>query len=151
MPKFVSRAFGERAIGFFVTTEDGSDPDNRIVSCGQAGLPMMNYDLRRLKPADKERRRLVRAFIAKLIRAGLVGVDRYIGMAGTAHALGTLVTGTEPETSVTDTNSKVHRNGRAGPADEPKSGGSALAGRRYLVDSMRNVEACRSSPGSPCG
>ena len=34
---------------------------------------------------------------------------------------------------------------------QPKSGGSALAGRRYLVDSMRNVEACRSSPGSPCG
>ena len=26
--------------------------------------------------------------------------------------------------------------------DYPKSGGSALAGRRYLVDSMRNVEAC---------
>ena len=32
VPKFVSRAFGERAIGFFVTTEDGSDPDNRIVA-----------------------------------------------------------------------------------------------------------------------
>ena len=108
VPKFVSRAFGERAIGFFVTTEDGSDPDNRIVSCGQAGLPMMNYDLRRLKPADKEHRRLVRAFMARLIRAGLIGVDRYIGMAGTAHALGTLVTGTNPETSVTDANGKVH-------------------------------------------
>jgi choline dehydrogenase-like flavoprotein len=108
VPKFVSRAFGERAIGFFVTTEDGSDPDNRIVSCGQAGLPMMNYDLRRLKPADKEHRRLVRAFMARLIRAGLLGVDRYIGMAGTAHALGTLVTGTDPETSVTDADGKVH-------------------------------------------
>ncbi len=109
VPKFVSRAFGERAIGFFVTTEDGSDLANRIVSCGQSGgLPMMNYDLRRLKPADKEHRRLVRAFMARLIRAGLVGVDRYIGMAGTAHALGTLVTGTDPETSVTDANGRVH-------------------------------------------
>src|SRR5512132_1136892 len=80
VPKFVSRAFGERAIGFFVTTEDGSDPDNRIVSGGQGGLPVMNYDLRRLRPADKEHRRGVRAFMARLIRAGLFGVDRYIGM-----------------------------------------------------------------------
>ena len=36
VPKFVSRAFGNRAIGFFATTEDGSSPDNRIVSGGQA-------------------------------------------------------------------------------------------------------------------
>ncbi|MBL8660957.1 MAG: GMC family oxidoreductase [Rhodospirillales bacterium] len=108
VPKFVASALGERAIGFFVTTEDGSDPDNRIVSCGQAGLPLMNYDLRRLKPADKEHRRLVRAFMSRLIRAGLIGVDRYIGMAGTAHALGTLVTGTDPQASVIDGDGKVH-------------------------------------------
>jgi hypothetical protein len=37
VPKFVSRAFGERAIGFFVTTEDGSDRDqDRLVRPGWA-------------------------------------------------------------------------------------------------------------------
>ena len=57
MPKFVTQALGARAIGFFITTEDGSDPDNRITSGSQGGLPVMNYDLRRLRPADKEHRR----------------------------------------------------------------------------------------------
>ncbi len=108
VPKFVTHAIGRRAIGFFVTTEDGSDPHNRIVSGGQGGLPMMNYDLRRLKPADKEHRRLIRAFIARLIREGLVGVDRYVGMAGTAHALGSMVMGDDPRTSVVDGHGRVH-------------------------------------------
>jgi choline dehydrogenase-like flavoprotein len=108
LPAFVSRAFGERAIGFFMTTEDGSDPANRIVSGASLGMPLMNYDLRRLKPADKEHRRLVRSFMARLIHAGLVGVDRYVGMAGTAHALGSMVTGTDPTTTVVDPNGHVH-------------------------------------------
>lgn len=108
VPKFVTNAFGERAYGFFVTTEDGSDPDNRIVSCGGSGMPLMNYDLQRLQPADKEHRRILRAFMARLVWAGLASVDRYMGMAGTAHALGTMVTGAEPSTSVVDPNGKVH-------------------------------------------
>ena len=32
-----------------------------------------------------------------------------------------------------------------------KSGDLALAGLSYLIDSVRNVEACRSPSGSPCG
>jgi choline dehydrogenase-like flavoprotein len=35
-------------------------------------------------------------------------IEGYIGMAGTAHALGTLVTCTDPGTSVTDADGKVH-------------------------------------------
>jgi choline dehydrogenase-like flavoprotein len=108
VPKFVSRAFGERAFGFFVTTEDGSDADNRIVSGGADGMPVMNYDLRRLRPADKEHRRAIRAFMARLAAAGLLSVDRYMGMAGTAHALGTMVTGSDPLASVVDADGKVH-------------------------------------------
>ena len=108
VPNFVTNTIGGRAIGFFATTEDGSDPDNRIVSGGQGGLPMMNYDLRRLRPADKEHRRLIRAFVARLIREGLVGVDRYVGMAGTAHALGSMVMGDDPHNSVVDAHGRVH-------------------------------------------
>jgi hypothetical protein len=36
-------------------------------------------------------------------------------------------------------------------AYDPKSGDLALAGLSYLIDSVRNVEACRSPSGSPCG
>ncbi len=63
---------------------------------------VLEVDLRRLPPADKEHRRLVRLFIRRLVRAGLVGVDRYVGLAGTAHALGSLVMGDDPRTSVVD-------------------------------------------------
>jgi choline dehydrogenase-like flavoprotein len=108
VPKFVARSFGERAMGFFVTTEDGSDADNRIASGRGVGMPVMNYDLRRLKPADKEHRRAIRAFMARLLGAGLASVDRYMGMAGTAHALGSLVTGIDPKASVCDGDGRVH-------------------------------------------
>ena len=108
VPAFLSRALGQRAIGFFATTEDGSAAANRIVSGGEGGMPMMDYDLRRLRPAASEHRTLVRAFTARLIRAGLLGVDRYTGMAGTAHALGSLVTGADPASSVVDADGKVY-------------------------------------------
>jgi len=108
VPKFVLRAAGARAIGFFVTTEDGSHPDNRIISCSGSGTPVMDYDLHRIKPAHREHRRLVGAFTARLLRAGLLGVDKYMGLAGTAHALGSLVTGSDPRTSVVDADGKVH-------------------------------------------
>ncbi len=107
VPKLVASAFGARAYGFFVTTEDGSDLDNRIISCGDAAMPIMNYDLRRLQPADKEHRRLIRAFATRLLKAGLASVDRYMGMAGTAHAVGTMVTSEHPSLGVVDADGKV--------------------------------------------
>lgn len=108
VPKFVLRAAGARAVGFFVTTEDGSHPDNRIISCGGSGTPVMDYDLERIRPSHEEHRRLVRVFTGRLLRAGLAGVDKYMGMAGTAHALGSLVTGNNPEGSVVDAYGAVH-------------------------------------------
>ncbi len=108
VPKFVLRAAGARAIGFFVTTEDGSHADNRIVSCAGTGTPVMDYDLHRIKAAHREHRRVVGAWMGRLLRAGLVGVDKYMGLAGTAHALGSLVTGRDPAQSVVDADGKVH-------------------------------------------
>lgn len=108
VPKFVTNAIGARAIGFFATTEDGSSPDNRIISGGTEGYPVMDYRLDRIRPSQDEHQALVRAFERALLRAGLPGVDRYVGMAGTAHALGSLVTGSDPQTSVVDANGLVH-------------------------------------------
>ena len=102
------RAAGARAIGFFVTTEDGSHPDNRIVSCAGSGTPVMDYELHRIEASHREHRDIVNAWIGRLLRAGLLGVDKYMGLAGTAHALGSMVAGTDPETTVVDADGKVH-------------------------------------------
>jgi choline dehydrogenase-like flavoprotein len=108
VPKFVLRAAGARAIGFFVTTEDGSHPDNRVVSCAGSGTPVMDYELSRIEPAHREHKEIVKAWTGRLLRAGLIGADKYMGMAGTAHALGSMVTGNNPESSVVDADGKVH-------------------------------------------
>jgi choline dehydrogenase-like flavoprotein len=108
VPKFVNNALGTRAIGFFATTEDGSSLDNRVVSGGTATLPVLDYDFHRLEPARDEHHALLRAFIVQLARAGLAGVERYAGLAGTAHACGSLVTGSDPKTSVVDPAGRVH-------------------------------------------
>ena len=108
VPKFVLRAAGSRAIGFFATTEDGSSAENRIVSCAGTGTPVMDYEVARIGPAWREHRALVRAFVGRLLHAGLAGVDKFMGMAGTAHALGSLVTGNDPATSVVDAQGLAH-------------------------------------------
>jgi choline dehydrogenase-like flavoprotein len=108
VPKFVSDAIGSRAIGFFATTEDGSSLDNRVISGGQATLPILDYDLQRIERSRHEHHALLEAFVVQLLRAGLLGAERYAGLAGTAHAIGSLVTGTDPQTSAVDPSGKVH-------------------------------------------
>jgi choline dehydrogenase-like flavoprotein len=109
LPRFVTDAIGARALGFFVTTEDGSHPNNRIISGGGEGeVPTADYSLERLAPAQAEHARAIADFIRRLRRAGLAGIDRYLGLAGSAHALGTMVTGTDPKASVVDPQGRVH-------------------------------------------
>lgn len=109
VPRFVARAMGKRAVGFFVTTEDGSSMDNRIISCGgHGGKPVMDYDFDRIAPSYKEHRAALRAFETRLLGAGLVSAAKYMGLAGTAHAMGSLIAGNDPATSVVDAYGKVH-------------------------------------------
>jgi choline dehydrogenase-like flavoprotein len=107
VPRFVTNAAGARAYGFFVTTEDGSHPANRVIS-GGGDTPTLDYDLDRIKPAKAEHEAAIADFTHRLLRAGLVGVDRYVGLAGTAHALGSTVTGDDPVRTVVDPLGKVH-------------------------------------------
>ena len=107
VPAFVSSAAGARAIGFFVTTEDGSCPANKVIS-GNGMPPTLDYDLERLEPTTTEHEAAVADFRHRLLHAGLVGIDRYVGLAGTAHALGSMVTGDSPAHSVVDPSGKVH-------------------------------------------
>jgi choline dehydrogenase-like flavoprotein len=105
VPRFVARHLGHRAYGFFLQTEDGSHPDNRVLSGAQ---PTMDYDAARLSDAVAEHGKLVRAFQFALARAGMPAFSQRIGLAGTAHACGTLVAGTDPRHSVVDAHGCVH-------------------------------------------
>jgi choline dehydrogenase-like flavoprotein len=96
-----------RAYGLFLQTEDGSHPDNRVES-GTAGMPRLDHDWGRLPEARDEHRRLVRTLSRQLLLIGLIPVARPIPLAGTAHACGTLVTGTDPRNSVVDPQGLVH-------------------------------------------
>lgn len=109
VPRFVANAMGKRAYGFFITTEDGSSADNRVVSRTQSGQrPMLDYSLERIPASVVEHQSLLKAFKHSLLRAGLPGVSKPMGLAGTAHALGSMVSGADPKTSVVDANGRAH-------------------------------------------
>jgi choline dehydrogenase-like flavoprotein len=110
-PRFAAGALASpvarRAYGFFLQTEDGSHPDNRVDGGGD-GAPRLDHNFARLPEARDEHRRLVHALGRQLLRLGYLPLARPIPLAGTAHACGTLVTGADPETSVVDPEGRVH-------------------------------------------
>ena len=148
VPKFVAKATGARAVGFFVTTEDGSSAENRIVSCGgHGGLPLKDYDFGRIRPSIDEHHAVIRAFERRLLHAGLAGVSRYAGLAGTAHALGSMVTGTDPTTSVVDARGKVHNMDNLSDPEYEYIEGQKVGGFRTVlaVPLMRLASTSRNS------
>ncbi|RAI43465.1 FAD-dependent oxidoreductase [Rhodoplanes roseus] len=106
-PEFFSDMIGARALGFFVTTEDGSSPDNRVVS-NRGHRPVLDYELDRIAPSRDEHAACIHDFERALRHAGFAGTSRWTGLAGTSHAVGTLVTGADPESSVVDPDGRVH-------------------------------------------
>jgi choline dehydrogenase-like flavoprotein len=110
VPRAIARLVGERAYGFFLQTEDGAHPDNRVISGSLTaqGVPLIDYDAARTPAAAREHRQLVRSFNAALARAGMIALSRRIGLAGTAHVSGTLIAGRDGANSVVDSLGKVH-------------------------------------------
>jgi choline dehydrogenase-like flavoprotein len=112
LPRFVPRAMARRlgahAYGFFLQTEDGSHPDNRIIDAGRRATPVLDYDDARLAPARLEHGRLVARLRRSLAGAGLLAFSQRIGLAGTAHACGTMVAGHDPTDSVVDAWGRIH-------------------------------------------
>jgi choline dehydrogenase-like flavoprotein len=109
VPRFVAREVGARAYGFFLQTEDASHPDNRVYDGARPdALPTLDYDAHRSPAALREHTQLVSQFRRALARAGMIAFSQRIGLAGTAHACGTLVTGTNSAHSVVDPHGQVH-------------------------------------------
>ena len=94
-------------VGLAVTTEDGSSPDNRVIA-NRGGRPVLDYDLARIKPTHAEHEACIHDFSRALLHAGFAGASRWTGLAGTAHAVGSLITGTDAAASVVDPDGKVH-------------------------------------------
>lgn len=110
VPRLLARELGERAYGFFLQTEDGSHPDNRVIDGGQRrdDVSTLDYDAQRSAPALTEHLKLISRFRWALARAGMLAFSERIGLAGTAHACGTLVTGSDPAQSAVDPLGRVH-------------------------------------------
>ena len=110
VPRWLARPIGARAYGFFLQTEDGAHPDNRVraETAATQGLPQLDYDADRTPAALAEHRQLVRRFRGALAQAGMVAFSQRIGNAGTAHVSGTLSAGADPATSVVDARGRVH-------------------------------------------
>jgi choline dehydrogenase-like flavoprotein len=109
VPRPVARWLGDRAYGFFLQTEDGSHPDNRVRGADATREhPTVDYDPARIPAAEAEHRRFVSNFRRDLLRAGYAPFAERIALHGTAHACGTLVAGTDPRTSVVDEVGRVH-------------------------------------------
>jgi choline dehydrogenase-like flavoprotein len=108
-PRWLADYIGDRAYGFFLQTEDGSHPDNRVIAATNGvDHPRLDYDRDRIAPARDEHRRFVRTFARDLIRVGMVPIVKSIPLSGTAHACGTLIAGDDPATSVVDAVGRVH-------------------------------------------
>jgi choline dehydrogenase-like flavoprotein len=108
-PRWVANLIGGHAFGFFLQTEDGSHPENRILApSSSCVLPRLDYDASRIARSRDEHLHFVRAFKLSLLRAGIVPVVKPIPLSGTAHACGTLIAGGDPANSVVDAEGKVH-------------------------------------------
>lgn len=110
VPRVIARWIGNHSYGFFLQTEDGAHRDNRVIaeSAASGGRPVMDYDPARTAPAAAEHRALVRRFTVALARAGALAFSQRVGIAGTAHVSGTLMTGVDPAQSVVDAAGRVH-------------------------------------------
>ena len=110
LPAPLARGLARRAYGFFLQTEDGSHSDNRVYERDDGGVEsrVMDYDAARSGAALTEHRNFTRAFARALRTTGRMSFTQHIGIQGTAHACGTLITGVDPRQSVVDPEGRVH-------------------------------------------
>lgn len=110
VPRPLARALAQRAYGFFLQTEDGSAPGNRVSEIEVDGITrrVMDFDERRTAAALTEHRAFTRAFSRALLTTGRISFTQRIGIQGTAHVCGTLIAGNDPRDSVVDSRGQVH-------------------------------------------
>ena len=110
VPRPLARGIGDRAYGFFLQTEDGAHAANRVIDGGRRrdDVSTLDYSAQRSAPALAEHLQLISQFRSALLRSGMLAFSQRIGLAGTAHASGTLLTGSDPAGSAVDPLGRVH-------------------------------------------
>lgn len=110
VPRPLARGLARRAYGFFLQTEDGSTPENRVAELNEGGVDrrVFDYDERRSQAALTEHRGFTRAFSRALMTTGRVSFTKRIGIQGTAHVCGTMIAGEDAAQSVVDAQGRVH-------------------------------------------
>lgn len=110
VPLFVTEEMASHSIDWWFTTEDLPDPENRVV--WQDNQIHLLYTENNNEPFQK----LIKKFSnvlkdcqdkIRLIPESL-NISKRIDISGVAHQVGTLRFGTDPQTSVLDTNCKSH-------------------------------------------
>lgn len=104
----LANLLGARAYGFWITTEDGSHAENRVIAERADSPPRLDFDRNRLPAAEREHRALLRHLSLQFAGMGLAPFVKRMPLAATAHACGTLVTGNDPAASVVDANGLMH-------------------------------------------
>jgi len=111
VPGFTLELMAKHSLDFWLTSEDLPDPNNRVTLTKQGGI-QLNYQANNL-----ERHKRLQAKLKSLLKhidctEDLLHMHAYIGkripIAGVAHQNGTLRFGSDPKSSVLDTNCKAH-------------------------------------------
>ncbi len=105
LPRGLVNLLGARAYGFWLTTEDPSHPDNRVLATEP---PTLDYDPHRTPGAWAEHRKLIGAVRGALMVQGLLGSAKTMPLGATAHACGTLSAGADPTRAVVGADGRVH-------------------------------------------
>jgi len=109
VPRFLARMLGNHAYGFFLQTEDGSHPDNRVEQrAGDPPIRVMDYDANRTPASQREHAAFTRAFQRALLRCGWMSFTQRVGLNGTAHVDGTLIAGSDPDQAVVGADGAVY-------------------------------------------
>jgi choline dehydrogenase-like flavoprotein len=110
-PTWVLEKLADHAIDFWLMTEDLPSPDNRI-TVDKNGQIKLSYTGSNEEPSNRLYAKLKSMLGSLGMHDHLVPRDLYlkndIGVAGVAHQSGTCRFGTDPKTSVLDTNCKAH-------------------------------------------
>ena len=111
-PQFTLEYLADHSLDFWLTTEDLPLPDNRVYY-NDAGEVQLDYtptnveEHERLMDKLKELLNRLGEDGSKLFPSNLY-LDKRLDVAATGHQVGTMRFGTDPATSVLDTNCKVH-------------------------------------------
>jgi choline dehydrogenase-like flavoprotein len=110
-PTWVLEKLAEHAVDFWLMTEDLPRPDNRI-TVDRDGAITLSYTATNQVPSGKLYDKLKSMLCHLDMHEHLIPRSLYlkndIGVAGVAHQSGTCRFGSDPKTSVLDTNCKAH-------------------------------------------